>query len=180
MKGRKIIMERINLSDFKAISKYQIIEGIFKKVEKSLDGKELEFFGVNEDTVKALTEKKIGNDDISFLFELIPIISNVNIDVDIKEFEKMAKTPSLQFAEYISLLLQHFKELYTTASKLNSLEKDVKTSIKDLGLEIPKEIPKEKTKEEQLDELYSSLDNCKEDKANRREILKQIAELENE
>jgi hypothetical protein len=173
-------MERINLSDFKAVSKFQIIEGIFKKVERNLEGKELEFFGVNEDTVKALTEKKIGNNDIEFLYDLIPIISNVNIDVDIKEFEKMAKVPSLQFAEYINLLLQHFKELYTTASKLNSLEKDVTTSIKDLGLKMPVELAKEKTKEEQLDELYSELEECKEDKVERREILKQIAELENE
>ncbi|GCD11410.1 hypothetical protein [Clostridium tagluense] len=173
------MMERINLSDFRAVSKFSITGGVFKKVERKLENKELEFFGINQDNLKVLTEKKMSDDNMEFLFALIPIISNVDCDIDFKQFEGLCKTPSPQFADYITLLMQHFKELYTTASKLNNLETEVTNTMKEIGVELP--VPKAiKSKEEQVEELYSELENCKEDKAKRREIIKQISELENE
>ncbi|MBM7869236.1 hypothetical protein JOC70_000705 [Clostridium pascui] len=170
-------MERINLSDFKAISKFNFVNGMFNKVKKNLENKELEFFGVNEDAVKSLTERKISNNDIEFLYGIIPIISNVNVDINFEEFEKMCRCPSPQFTDYIALLLQHFKELYTSASKLNNLEAEVSSSLKELNIELEEAISV-KTKEELLEELYTQLSDSKNDKAKRKEILKQITDLE--
>lgn len=173
-------MERINLSDFKAISKYEFINGLFKKIEKNLENKELEFFSMSEETVKSLIEKQVSNNDIEFLYDIIPVLSNVNCDIDFKEFEKMCKYPSAQLADYITLLLNHFKELCLTANKLNDLESNVAETMKELNIEIPV-IEPVKTKEEQIEELYAELSTCtSEDKEKRREIMKKIQELENE
>jgi len=167
-------MERINVSDFKALTKYQFINGIFNRVEKKLEGKELEFYGVSTETIKALTEKRINNTDIGFIYDLIPVVSNVNTDIDFKEFESMCKIPSEQFASFIILILNHFKEIFTSVVALNDLSKDVTNTITELGIELPRE----KTKEEQLEELYEELANVKDDKEKRKEILKQITKLD--
>lgn len=176
-------MERINLSDFKAISKFKFIDGMFNKVEKKLENKELEFFGVSEDTVKSLTEKKISSDDIEFLYQIIPIISNVNADVNFEEFKKMCKCPSPQFADYIGLLLQHFKELYTTTSKLNNLETEITNTIGEMGIELPKEsIPEDKSTREKYEEalkeleITEDLDRYKELLALKKELEEQLKE----
>ncbi|MBZ9616782.1 hypothetical protein [Clostridium estertheticum] len=167
-------MERLKVSEFKSISKFNFINGMFKKVEKNLEGKELEFYDINEEAIKALTEKKISNNDIEFLYDLIPVVSNVDTDIDFKEFDGMCKLPSPQFAEYISLLLKHFSNLYKSAGRLKDLSKDVTSTISELGIELPKE----KTKEEQLEELYAELANVKDDKVRRKEILIQITKLD--
>lgn len=169
-------MERINLSDFKSISKFKFVNGMFNKVEKKLEDKELEFFGVSEDTVKSLTEKKISNDDIEFLYQLIPIISNVNLDVEFTEFQKMCKCPSPQFADYIELLLQHFKELYTTTSKLNDLGTNVKNTMSEMGIKLPEPI-KEKSTREKLNEVIEELE-VTEDLKRYKELLTLKEELE--
>lgn len=173
-------MKRINISDFKAVSKFQFVNGIFNKVQKKLENKELEFFGVSGDTVKSLTEKKISSDDIEFLYQIIPIISNVNSDVDFEEFKKMCKCPSPQFADYIGLLLQHFKELYTTTSKINNLEIEITNTMSEMGVELPKEpIPKEKSTREKYDEVLAELETT-EDLKRYKELTALKEELEKE
>jgi len=164
-------MERINLSDFKSVSKFKIIDGVFSKVAKRLEGKELEFYGINSDIMEELKGKEVTDNDLEFMFNLIPVISNVDTDITFVEFEKMCKIPSIQFAGYMDLLVVHFKELFETAKKFEDLNKSVITTVKDLGLETPK------TKEEILEDLYKELESVK-DKLKKREIIKKISELD--
>lgn len=167
-------MEKIKLSDFKAVSRYLLIDNLFSKVEEKLKGKELEFYSLNGDILKPLIETKKDKGDLEFLYQIIPVISNVDIDVDFKEFVKMTKFPSLTFTSYYKSLLTEISILFKTASKINDLNADVSNTIADLGIDLPVE----KTKEEQLEELYAELANVKDDKAKRKEILKQITKLD--
>lgn len=124
---------RIDIKDFKAVTKFTFLEGMFKKVEKRLEGKELEFYNLDKDNIeKMIKEENIdAKDNILFLFKLIPVLSNVDMTIEKEEFEKMCKVPSLQFANYVDLLMDHIKTMFTTAKKLISME----DKIKDFAIE---------------------------------------------
>jgi len=180
-------MERINLSDLKAVSRYIFIDNIFSKVEEKLQGKELEFYSLNGEDMKTLSEGKKDGSDLEFIYKIIPMISNVNVDVDFKDFEKMSKYPSLAFASYYKSLINEVGNLFKTVNQINELDRDVKNTAKDLGLEEVKEIENveevkeiiiEKTTEEKIDDLYAELETVKDDKVKRREVMKQISILE--
>lgn len=176
-------MDRIDIKDFKSISRFTVIEGIFKKAEKSLEGKELEFYNLDKDTLdKIMQEKDIDKgDNIDFLFRVIPIFSNVDMTINRDEFAKMYKIPSLQFANYIDLLMEHIVEMYKTGQALVSLESKVQDFAKENNIIIPEpKIEIVKTKEEIIEELYKEIENSIGDRVKIKELMNKINELEKE
>ena len=177
-------MEKILLSDLKAVSRYIFLDNIFSKVEEKLQGKELEFYTLNGENMKDIMKIKEEDDsDIAFIYKIIPIISNVVADVDFAEFEKMTKYPSLAFTSYYKSLLAEIGILFKTAKTVNELEKETADTATSLGIdlsileEVKEAVEVELTTEERLDALYSELETSK-DRIEKREILKKIAALE--
>ena len=182
-------MEKIKLSDFKAVSRYTFLDNIFSKVKEKLQGKELEFYTLNGENMKPLLETKEKGTDLEFLYQIIPVISNVVADVDFAEFEKMTKYPSIAFTSYYKSLLTEIGILFKTVNQINQLEKETKDTAISLGVELPtleeameakkvvEIVEVELTTEERLDVLYAELETTK-GKIEKREVLKKIATLE--
>ena len=178
-------MENIKLSELKAISRYTFIDNMFSKVEENLQGRELEFYTLNGEDFKPLLEIKPNSTELEFLYQIIPLMSNVDVDVSFKEFEKMAKYPSVTFSSYFKCLVDEIAILFKTANQINELEKETKDIAIEQGVESPIEEVKEEVKEiivelpveERLDALYGELKATK-GKLLRRKILEKIETLE--
>ncbi|HEY5523810.1 MAG TPA: hypothetical protein VIK26_00575, partial [Clostridium sp.] len=158
-------MEKINLRDLKAISRYTLIDNMFSKVEENLQGRELEFYTLNGEDMKPLLDTKTNGTELEFLYQIIPLMSNVEVDVDFKEFEKMVKYPSVTFSSYFKCLVDEIAILFKTANQIKELDKETKSIAVEQGIELPieevKEVVIEKTTDEKLDELYAELKTTK-------------------
>lgn len=176
-------MERIDIKDFIPSNKMKILNGVFNKVKKNLEGKELEFYYLDKKVISKIVEEKNVdiNDTPTLLYTFIPILSNVEMSLALDEFKKLYDVPSLQFIYYINAFIEHFKELITTALTINSIADKTISFVKEMGIEIPvEEVRVIKTKEEienEIDILYGKLST---DKENRKAIQEQINALEKE
>ena len=117
-----LIMENnneIKLSFFKGVSKFKIVDSVFNKVEDKLQNKELEFYNIDVETINKINVENEGETEC--LYNLISVISNVETDVTIAEFDKMLMYPTTQLSTFIGLLLEQYKNLFENAKKLVEL-----------------------------------------------------------
>lgn len=115
-------MEKIDIRDFKGLTRYQFLDKAFKRVEKKLDGIELNFYELDEEVVeklKAIDSEKMSNEE--YLYTIIPTVCNVSMTVTLEEFEKMCKYPSIQFVEFISTVMDFCKDLWEKLRAMNNL-----------------------------------------------------------
>lgn len=169
---------RINIKLFKAESKFKFIKDIFVKQGDTLEGKELEFYNLDKESINKLGEQSEGN-NIEFLFRIIPVLSNIDMTISMDEFEKMCSIPSGAFADYIDLLMEHITNMFKTAVKLNGVEEKVNNFITENNIPIPEPI-KVRTKEDVENEIQGLYEQIKTDKEHRIEILEKINKLEEE
>lgn len=168
---------RIKISMFRPVIKLRFLNGIFNKVSENLEGKEVEFYRIGQETVDKVKNIKAENmTNEEFLYNMIPIISNIEMDIDIEEFSKMVKIPTSEFAQLINNVMDVLADVLKSGQEIINLEEKISTIAEAHNIEIPQEPIK--TKEEQLQELYDELTECKDDKEKRKEILKRITDLE--
>lgn len=127
-------MSNIKLSDLKGISRFIFIDGLFTKVEDKLKDSELVFTNLDNDKIQNI--KEATKDDTEFLYKLISQISNVEVDIELKEFKYLVKYPSAQFAQVVQLLLEHYTNMYKDVIRVNAISFDVESNIKALGLDV--------------------------------------------
>ena len=128
-------MENIKLSWFKGVSKFKFIDNLLSKVEDKLQGAELEFYNVDLENVNKIQVEN--EDNYEFLYKLAPVISNVEVDVTLAEFNKMCMYPSVQFSLYIEQLLEHYKNMFLNAKKLIEMSNKSEEFIKkELGKDV--------------------------------------------
>lgn len=119
-------MDRIDIEDFKGLTRYQFIDNAFKKIEKKLEGLELEFFELNEEIVEKLEAIKSETmRDEEYLFTIIPIVCNIDMTVTLEEFIKMCKYPSIQFIGFIDTVMDFCKNLGNKLQAMNNLNSKV-------------------------------------------------------
>ncbi|MBU3142226.1 hypothetical protein [Clostridium sp. CF012] len=128
-------MENIKISWFKGVSKFKFVDNLFSKVEDKLQGKELEFYNVDLESINKIQGKN--GDDYGFLYSLAGVISNVETDVTSEEFKQMCLCPSLQFSLYVEQLLEHYKNTFLNAKKMIEMSNKSEAFIKkELGKEV--------------------------------------------
>ncbi|MEA4826872.1 MAG: hypothetical protein VB130_09595, partial [Clostridium sp.] len=155
----------------------KFLNGIFNKVSENLEGKEVEFYRIGQETIDKVKEIKAENmTNEEFLYNMIPSISNIEMDIDLEEFSKMVKVPTSEFAQLINNVMDVLVDVLKSGQEIINLEEKINTIAEENNIEIPQEPVK--TKEEQLQELYNELTEYKDDKEKRKEILKQITDLE--
>lgn len=168
---------RIKISMFRPVIKLKFLNGIFNKVSENLEGKEVEFYRIGQETIDKVKEIKAENmTNEEFLYNMIPSISNIEMDIDLEEFSKMVKVPTSEFAQLINNVMDVLVDVLKSGQEIINLEEKINTIAEENNIEIPQEPVK--TKEEQLQELYNELTEYKDDKEKRKEILKQITDLE--
>ena len=124
----------MKLSDLKGISKFKFIDKILSKVEDKCEGKEIEFYNIDLESVNKI---KTENDGDDFLYKLVSVISNVETDVTFEEFNKMVMFPSIPFRQFIEQLLEHYKNMFRNAKELINLGNKSEDFIKnELGKDI--------------------------------------------
>lgn len=171
---------RIDIKLFRTESKFKFIKDIFVKQGDTLEGKELEFYNLDKEGISSLEGKSQG-DNTEFLYNIIPVLSNVDITINKDEFIKMCKVPSGAFAEYIDLLLEHITNMFKTAVKLSNVEEKVNNFIAENNIPIPESEPiKVRTRNDVEKEIQDAYNQLKTDKEHRVEILYTIDYLEDE
>ena len=127
-------MGNIKLSYFKGVSRFKFIDGIFSKVQDKLEGADFEFYTVS---LEEINQVKTDVGDNQFLYSLVGLLSNVEVDITFEQFNKMVMFPSESFADYVRLLLQQYKNLFRTAKKISVLSEDTEAFVKDeLGQDV--------------------------------------------
>jgi hypothetical protein len=175
-------MERIDIKLFKAQSKVKVIMGKLIKQIDILEEKEIEFYNISIADIKKM--KQI-DDNIEMFFDLIPVLSNVDMTISKEEFKEMCNKPSLIFINYINSLMEHITDIYTTMSQLSNATSKINSFNLDNKIDLDKikeiqELEKIKTKEELQKEIGELYENMKIDKENRLEYLSEIDVLEEE
>lgn len=171
---------RIDIKNFIAVTIYKFDkDGILKEVDKKLDGKQLEFYSLDVKAIKNLKDID-KEDEISFIYKVIPYISNIEMTIDSNEFRSLCEAPTPQFLSLIDAILEHIKNLHKTTTVTNSIDSKVQELKELYKINEIQELEPVKTKEEMLEELYSELGTVRDDKEKRKEILKKINDLEME
>ncbi|WMJ81250.1 hypothetical protein RBU49_03060 [Clostridium sp. MB40-C1] len=166
---------KIKISMFRPVLKLRFIDGIFNRISETLEGKEVEFYRIGQDVidkVKNIKAENMSNEE--FLYNMIPNISNIEMDIDLKEFSKMVKVPTSEFAQLINNVMDILVDVLRSGQEIINLEQKMKAITEKHGIKLPQE----PTKDEKLQALYDELTECKDDKEKRKEILKQITSLE--
>lgn len=174
----------MKMSMFKGNKKREFINGVLHKNEDDIKiNGTYELYEMSEEMrdklIKIMDNKK---SEISFLYEVLPIISDFEMDISLEEFEKMIKSPSPK--KQFLLVIDDVIELVTELKESTDIIVQVSNKVNELRQQLPiveevEEVKEpEKTKEEILEELYNQLAEVKSDKVKRTEVLKQINELE--
>ena len=128
-------MERIDIKDFKGLTRYQFVDNAFRKIEKKLEGLELEFFELTEEIVEkleAIKSEKMSDEE--YLFTIIPIVCNVDMTITSEDFTKMCKYPSVQFIGFIGTVMEFCSNLGEKLKAMNNLNSKVeKINFDDLA-----------------------------------------------
>ncbi len=176
--------EKIDIRLFISTVKFNFQDGLLKKVEDNLEGKQLEFYALNIVNVEQLKDVNKNTDEISFLYRIIPAISNIDMTtITVEEFIELCNMPSPRFLSLIDAVLDHIKNLHKNTAIVDSINSKVK-NIKELYKvdkmeDLNKKLELEKvTKEKELGKLYEKLATVKNDKERRKEILIRINKLE--
>lgn len=155
----------------------KFIAGVLEKVRDNKINGEFEIYSINKEIVNKVAElrEKI-KDETELFYNIIPIISNVEMDVSLQEFKDMMDCPSNQFIEFINQIISVVGEMFGTSKTIANLN----NTVKNLKSELPKPEELNKTKEELLNNLYSQLSTpeIKSDKDKRMAILDKINKLE--
>lgn len=168
---------RIKISMFRPVIRLKFLNGIFNKISENLEGKEVEFYRIGQDTIDKVKNIKAENmTNEEFLYNMIPSISNIEMDIDLEEFSKMVKIPTSEFAQLINNVVDILADILKTGQEIINLEEKINIIAEVHNIEIPQ--GSVKSKDEQLQELYDELSKSKDDKEKRKEILKQITDLE--
>lgn len=124
---------KIDIKLFIPQTRFKFVGGLLKKVERQVEDKELEFYNLDEDLKNKILEKKdlAKKDDITFLYELIPVISNIDMTISIEEFKKLCKMPNAPFMSLINVTMDYLGELFVTMHEISDMEKILKTKLKD-------------------------------------------------
>lgn len=179
----------IKLSQLKkrTIRKLSFVEGeaVSQGLDTVLNG-DLIFYELGKEKVEEITKKLDGKEksDEDVIFELIPLLSDIEVDVTFDEFKAMLVEPSKEFAMFLSNIISMIKDLFELVEEVAKMQNNsqtitngiaklstIETEIEDVVIE---------TKEEKLERLYEELSVAREDVLKRNEILKEIMSLQSE
>jgi hypothetical protein len=178
--------EKFKISQFGKGKKLIFKNGKSEWVSNDFSG-EIEFYTLTVDKIEEI-QKVMKNNIVEsdLIFNVIPSICNVELDIEKNLFEQWTIIPPRQeFVEFIDAIFEYMKDLIEGYKATIEKQKEMKNKMdnvieKNPELKIEIEKKKIKTKEEILDELLKELINVKGDKEKRDNLLHKINKLQDE
>ncbi|WP_102400488.1 hypothetical protein [Haloimpatiens massiliensis] len=174
-------MDKIDIKLFKNQSKFKVVLNKLVKQKDILEDKEIYFNNLSVEDAENLNSS---TDNIAeSIYNLIPVLTNIDMTINVKEFEEMYNNPTtvfedflMNFIEHIQSLLEIKSKIFKTANKMDELFKNNGIDLKKLKeLQMQEKENKKAEIKNEIEELYEKM---KDDKEHRAEILEQINKLE--
>jgi len=146
---------KMKLSQFEMGKKIIFKNGVPQTLDNQLNG-EVQFYELTKDKLVEIKEKIIdklsdGYTEERFVYEIISYISDLEVDISEKEFNKLIKSPTLQFSYIYESIVDIINNLFELANRT--------TVLNDKVNKINSMIPKlEETLEQKIDRLDKELD----------------------
>lgn len=166
----------MKLSDFLKTKKIIFRNGKVESVSSITDG-DIEFYeldaqkltDIKENIVDKITEEY--SEEI-FLYQILPYICNIEVDVDLETFKKMTESPSVEFTYVIESIIDVVNNIFDLADRTNELT----NKIEEIKEKRPEIFTKEETIEEKIIRLTEEM-NKEEDIDKKKEIFRELAKL---
>ncbi|WP_035290947.1 hypothetical protein [Clostridium sp. KNHs214] len=177
-------MNKIDIKLFKSQSKFKVVLNKLVKQKDILEDKEIYFNNLSAKDVKNLNFNS--NNNVEAIYNLISILTNIDMSIDIKEFEEMYNNPTTIFEDFLMNFIEHIQSLleikskaFKTANDISKMDEILKNNGVDLNklkeLQIQEEENEKVKIKNEIEKLYEDM---KDDKEHRTEILEQINKLE--
>lgn len=171
---------QVKMSDFLNKKRIVIIDGEATVVEPKVNGEiEVNTFNakiverIQKEVFNKLTDEEIKNDKI-FTYNAFPILTNIQNDITIEQFEELMETPRRPFSLILNMVTDEINNIFDAMKDYKNMDSKL-NKIKNENEEIFKQIEQPvKTKEEQLEDLYKELQNNFSNREKRDEILNKI------
>lgn len=174
-------------------SKKIILEGDFATISRPTDelNGEIEIKAINQKIIKQIQEETSSNisdiekmDTVDFAYKIFPIITNIEMDIDLEDFKLLIDFPRKPFSLVWNLILEEITDVFDSiksTKKINEKTENIFKENKEF-IESVKEIKQHEKaiKTNKLELLYNELENNFKDREKRDFILKQINELKEE
>lgn len=175
---------QVKMSDFLNKKKIVILDGEATVVEPKVNGEiEVNTFTakiverIQKEVFEKLTDEEIKNDKI-FTYHAFPILTNIQNDITIEQFEELMKTPRRPFSLVLDMVTDEINNIFDAMKDYKKMDSKL-NKIKSENEEMLKQIEQTviKTKGEQLEDLYKDLERNFSNREKRDEILNQINSL---
>lgn len=171
----------MKLSDFLKTKKIIFKNGKVETVSNITDG-DIEFYeldaqkltDIKENIVDKITEEY--SEEI-FLYQILPYICNIEVDIDFETFKKMTESPSVEFTYVIESIIDVVNNIFDLADRTNELT----NKIEEIKEKRPEIFTKEETIEEKIIRLTKEMNEEKDSKKKKTiflELVKLYEEVE--
>lgn len=166
----------MKLSDFLKTKKIIFRNGKVESVSSITDG-DIEFYELDAQKLTDIKENIIdkiseGYSEEIFLYQILPYICNIEVDIDFETFRKMTESPSVEFTYVLESVIDIVNNIFELADRTNTLTSKVE-SIKEKRPEI---FIKEETIEEKITRLTKEM-NEEKDTKKKKWLLLELAKL---
>lgn len=166
----------MKLSDFLKTKKIIFRNGKVESVSSITDG-DIEFYELDAQKLTDIKENIIdkiseGYSEEIFLYQILPYICNIEVDIDFETFRKMTESPSVEFTYVLESVIDIVNNIFELADRTNTLISKVE-SIKEKRPEI---FIKEETIEEKITRLTKEM-NEEKDTKKKKWLLLELAKL---
>jgi len=166
----------MKLSDFLKTKKIIFKNGKVETVSNITDG-DIEFYELNgqrlidikENIVDKITEEY--SEEI-FLYQILPYICNIEVDIDFETFKKMTESPSVEFTYVLESVIDVVNNIFDLADRTNELT----NKIEEIKEKRPELFIKEETIEEKITRLTKEM-NEEKDSKKKKWLLLELAKL---
>lgn len=166
----------MKLSDFLKTKKIIFKNGKVETVSNITDG-DIEFYeldaqkltDIKENIVDKITEEY--SEEI-FLYQILPYICNIEVDIDFETFKKMTESPSVEFTYVLESVIDIVNNIFELADRTNTLT----SKVDEIKEKRPELFIKEETIEEKITRLTKEM-NEEKDSKKKKWLLLELAKL---
>ncbi len=166
----------MKLSDFLKTKKIVFKNGKVESVSSITDG-DIEFYeldaqkltDIKENIVDKITEEY--SEEI-FLYQILPYICNIEVDIDFETFKKMTESPSVEFTYVLESVIDIVNNIFELADRTNELT----SKVDEIKEKRPELFIKEETIEEKITRLTKEM-NEEKDSKKKKWLLLELAKL---
>lgn len=166
----------MKLSSFLQTKKVIFRNGKVETVSNILDG-DVDFFDLGAEKLNKIKEDiidKMGQDytEERFLYDILPYICNIELDVDFETFRRMVNSPSVEFTYIMESVIEIINNILDLADRSAVLS----DKIDDIKNRRPELFVKEETLEEKIIRLTKEM-NEEKDTKKKKTLLLELAKL---